>query len=117
MSQHDDDEVIQPSKRIILSSSRPKQQIVRSGSSLFSPAQVILADALDTVGTEIVRLNQRAKQAALNPNEARTLQGYIKSLIDINREQRENDKGNDAADMTDEELMAIAEQLLKENKK
>jgi Ser-tRNA(Ala) deacylase AlaX len=103
------------SKRIILNPKKPT--ISRSAISLYSPVQQILADALDTVANETLKLNLKSRSGKLDASDAKMLQGYIKSLVDISKELREVDKQSDVENMSDEELKALAQEFLKKDSK
>ena len=76
--------------------------------------QNLLDDALSVVSYEIIRLKQKVMKditKGLDSREARTLQGYIKSLVELSREERERSDEADYANMTDEELIKLVDNL------
>jgi hypothetical protein len=78
----------------------------------------MLDDALSVVNSEIIRFKYKVQtnpteNKGLTPNEARMLQGYIKSLVDLSKEARERADEMDLANMTDEELIDMVEILKK----
>ena len=75
--------------------------------------QNMMDDALQTLSAEIVRFRNKSvrERTALTPNEARVLQGYIKSLVDLSKESREREDDNDLSKLSDDELLALVEGL------
>lgn len=70
--------------------------------------EAMLEDGLNILQTELLRYKTKAARGTgLNPMEAKTLQGYIKSLVDLSREDRERAKGADLGDKSLEELLAL----------
>lgn len=106
---------------------RPKRRIIENKSPqvrevpvLAVPSvQSLLDDALGVVGSEIVRLKFKTMKAAgdksappgLNATEARMLQGYIRSLVELSKEAREREDEMDLANMTDDELIELVDNL------
>lgn len=68
----------------------------------------MINDALDTVQTEILRYKTKvARGQNLNPSEAKILQGYIKSLVDLSKEDRERAREADLSELSVDELVAL----------
>lgn len=68
----------------------------------------MIADALHTVQMEITKYKTKVAQGrSLDVREAKTLQGYIKSLVDLDRADRERTKDADLSQLTTEELLAL----------
>lgn len=87
---------------------------VPSNSTIIKPTvEHILQDALDIVTNEIMKLKARSVHGggSLNINEARVLQGYIKSLVELSKESRETRDSEDLANISDTELLTLIEQL------
>lgn len=91
------------SKKIII----PKPgQMIHSGNVLVMPSlDQIIAEALNTVSGEVTKLSLKSRMSSLDNNEHRILQGYVKNLIEVNKELREQDKNKDLEDLTDTELL------------
>lgn len=67
----------------------------------------LLGDILSIMEIEIVRFRTKVRQGkALELKEARILQGYAKSLVELSKEARERDKAQDWEGMSDEQLLA-----------
>jgi hypothetical protein len=76
--------------------------------------QDLLDDALSVVSYEIIRLKQKVMKdpiKGLDLRESKILQGYVKSLVDLSREERERASDADFTNMTDDELMQLVENL------
>lgn len=68
----------------------------------------MVADALSVVQKEIQKFQSKALQGrGLDITEARILQGYIKSLVDLSKEDRERVKDLDLSNMSTEELLKL----------
>lgn len=83
---------------------------------LSQSAQDMLDDAMSIISYEMVRLKQKVMKdpmKGLDGKDAKILQGYIKSLVDLLREERERTDSADYANMSDEELLALFENLKK----
>jgi hypothetical protein len=72
----------------------------------------LLQDALSVLASEIVRFKAKTnKGESLKVDEARVLQGYIRSLVELSKEQREREDTSDWANLSDAELLALVDQL------
>jgi len=68
----------------------------------------MVADALSVVQKEIQKFQSKVLQGrGLDITEARILQGYIKSLVDLSKEDRERVKDLDLSNMSTEELLKL----------
>jgi predicted secreted Zn-dependent protease len=68
----------------------------------------MINDALDTVQTEITRYKTKVSRGvALNPTEAKIMQGYIKSLVELSKEDRERARDADLSELSTEELLKL----------
>ena len=88
-------------------------QVIRARSA--TPSTVsMLDDALGIIGQQIDMFRVKSGQnQRLDEKEARILQGYIKSLVDLSKEEREREKLDDALkNMSDEELLELAKKQL-----
>jgi hypothetical protein len=106
-----------------LAGKKPIKRYIRPESISGTPTLVqpsvqgLLDDALSVIGSEIVRLKLKAtavndsKPQGLNASEARMIQGYVKSLVELSRESRERTDDMDLANMSDEELLALVESI------
>lgn len=99
-----------PGRTIIVQS--PKSELVIKPSHLSS--ETLLNDALGILASEITILKKQSNAGkGLDLAQARVLTGYIKSLTDILKEQRERESETDLANMSDSELLQMVEQLRK----
>mgnify|MGYP007089350589 CR=1 FL=1 len=90
---------------------------VESKVSISTDAATALDDALGIIVTEIVKYRHKVNRgSSLNIQEARVLQGYIKSLVELSKESRERENNADLANLSDEELANLVTTMLKKNK-
>lgn len=71
----------------------------------------LMRDALGVVADEILRFKKNSSKRALSLAESRVLQGYIKCLVDMQRESREKDDSMDLANLSNDELLKLVEKL------
>ena len=75
---------------------------------IFPSVDAMMADALQVVQLEITKFKTKVSQGrSLDSREAKTLQGYIKSLVDLSKEDRERLKEQDLSNLSTEELLAL----------
>ena len=103
-------------KRIILP---PKKRSVTLESSSIIPAtELLLHDAKAIIGAELAHYRSKAvRGVTLDPKEARIVQGYLESLVKIQREEREIAETQDLSALSDVELMHLAKRVLENNNK
>lgn len=95
--------------RIILPSKKQSDlQIITSPS-----IDQLLTDAQNIIAIEIAKYSRKAQDNGtgkfLTPQEARIVQGYMETLVKIQKEQREADDARDLANATTEELIKLIE--------
>ena len=103
-------------KRIILP---PKK---RTGSletrSIIPATELLLHDDKAIIGAELAHYRSKAvRGVTLDPKEARIVQGYLESLVKIQREEREIAETQDLSALSDTELMHLAKRVLENNNK
>lgn len=80
----------------------------------------MLNRALGILDEQLTKLGLKSRSAMFDEKEARVLQGYVKSLVDLSKEEREREKSNKDAeglkDMSDAELLELAQSKLSELK-
>ena len=98
-------------KRIILP---PKKKTVTLETSSIIPAtELLLHDAKAIIGAELAHYRSKAvRGVTLDPKEARIVQGYLESLVKIQREEREIAETQDLSALSDSELMHLAKKVL-----
>ena len=103
-------------KRIILP---PKKRSVTLESSSIIPAtELLLHDAKAIIGAELAHYRSKAvRGVTLDPKEARIVQGYLESLVKIQKEEREIAETQDLSSLSDTELMHLAKRVLENNNK
>jgi hypothetical protein len=75
----------------------------------------LLGDALRVIELEITRFHHRLQRGqSLTGEDARILQGYIRSLVELSKEkrEREKDEAEDLANMSNEDLVALCQKLI-----
>ena len=103
-------------KRIILP---PKKKTITLETSSVIPAtELLLHDAKAIIGAELAHYRSKAvRGVTLDPKEARIVQGYLESLVKIQREEREIAETQDLSALSDVELMHLAKRVLENNNK
>ena len=98
----------------------PEKRVSASQAVLEPSVQNLLNDALGVIATEITKFRYKVNKGnTLTLQEARVLQGYIKSLVDLSREKRDAFDNQDLANLDNEEIAALIQRLqgpLSENK-
>jgi hypothetical protein len=103
-------------KRILLP---PKKRTVTLDNSSIIPAtELLLHDAKAIIGAELAHYRSKAvRGVTLDPKEARIVQGYLESLVKIQREEREVADTQDLSTLSDVELLHLAKRVLETNNK
>ena len=101
-------------KRILLP---PKKRSVTLETSSIIPAtELLLHDAKAIIGAELAHYRSKAvRGVTLDPKEDRIVQGYLESLVKIQREEREIAETQDLSALSDVELMHLAKRVLSNN--
>ena len=104
----------QKPKRIILPPK--KKQVTLETSSIIPATELLLHDAKAIIGAELAHYRSKAvRGVTLDPKEARIVQGYLESLVKIQREEREIAETQDLSALSDTELMHLAKRVLSNN--
>ena len=104
----------QKPKRIILPPK--KKQVTLETSSIIPATELLLHDAKAIIGAELAHYRSKAvRGVTLDPKEARIVQGYLESLVKIQREEREIADAQDLSAMSDVELLRLAKRVLENN--
>lgn len=83
--------------------------------SILPNVQDLLNDALEIVQMEITKIRTKVRRGqSLDSRETKMLQGYIKSLVELSKEDRERMRDLDLSDLSDEELLALARPAAKQ---
>ena len=76
----------------------------------------MLHDAKAIIGAELAHYRSKAvRGVTLDPKEARIVQGYLESLVKIQREEREIAETQDLSTLSDTELLHLAKRVLESN--
>ena len=103
-------------RRVILP---PKKRSISIDNSSIIPAtELLLHDAKAIIGAELAHYRSKAvRGVTLDPREARIVQGYLESLVKIQREEREIADTQDLSILSDTELLHLAKRVLEANNK
>lgn len=71
----------------------------------------LTSDALSIIQTEIARYKHKSNAGKLDQADHRIIQGYLKSLAELDRVNRGREDDMDLANATDEELLKMVDQL------
>lgn len=75
----------------------------------------LLGDAMRVIEIELTRYHHRLNKGdSLTAEQARTLQGYIRSLVELSKEARERaaNQADDLSKMSDEQLLELVQSML-----
>ena len=102
--------------KIILPKPKPKSAIATQLEDSLG-LDMLIKDALHIVEAELVRFRAKTKnQRSLDLKEARVLQGYLKTLVELSREQRDRAKDFDFASMEVDELLELMKVLIEKKR-
>jgi hypothetical protein len=89
----------------------PAKQVTDVSIILAPTVNTLTSDALSIIQTEIARYKHKSNAGKLDQADHRIIQGYLKSLAELDRVQRGRDDDMDLANATDEELLKMVESL------
>ena len=93
-----------------------KKKVTLETSSIIPATELLLHDAKAIIGAELAHYRSKAvRGVTLDPKEARIVQGYLESLVKIQREEREMSEAQDLSALSDSELMRLAKRVLDNN--
>lgn len=104
------------------SGERPRRRIVPIAKapevSKVSDTARMLESALNTLNEQLDRLSVRSTASTFDEKDARLLQGYIKSLVELSKEERDRDASDilkaEYSKLSDQELLELARKKLSE---
>ncbi len=74
----------------------------------------LVSDALAIIGSELAYYRAKTKRGVrLDTKEARIVRDYTEALIKLSKESREAARAEDLSNLTDAELLQLAERLTK----
>jgi len=113
---YSDMSILRKNKQNELANSKPRtpvQFVESSGPTVDS----LLKEALTVLASEISRYRAKSDRgSSLTLSEARVLNGYIKSLLDLSEEARERDKEQDLSNLSNEEMLELAGKFMSQVK-
>lgn len=99
-------------KRIIVSP-KPRHLEISAEAMVIPALDGLLNDSLTIIGNELARYRAKsARGASLELKEARAVQGYMKTLVELSRESREQSRHEDLSSMSNQELLELAQKEL-----
>jgi hypothetical protein len=105
-------------KRIILPPSALTPRVVTdAGLALEASAPTLIQDALYIIQNEMTKFKQKSNKNSLQDSDHRIIQGYLKTLTEIERGIREREEGMDLSNKTDDELIKMVEAMKRSKKK
>ncbi len=88
--------------------SSPVKRILSHQTVVQPSVDTLIADAMSILELELLRLKRQVQGGRqLLPDDSRILNGYIKSLTELAREDREQQKGNDFSKLSKEEILEL----------
>lgn len=98
-----------PAKRTIVT----VKDKLGAANTLSNSTDLLLDDAKLIIAAELARYRDKAlRGVSLDLKEARVVQGYLSELTKLQREEREEARAADLSNLTDEEMMQLATQIL-----
>lgn len=87
--------------------------------SLVPTVENVMNDAISLLAKEVAEMQQRYNRPGMSMNisDATKLSKFVKSLIEISREERAREAADDLSKMTNEQLMEMAAQHMKQLEK
>ena len=99
-------------RKIILPPKKKKVEL--KDSSVIPATELLLHDAKAIIGAELAHYRSKViRGVTLDPKEARIVQGYLESLVKIQKEEREQSKEEDLSQLSNEDLLKLAANVLK----
>lgn len=91
-----------------------KSRIEFKDSNIIPATELLLHDAKAIIGAELAHYRAKVvRGVTLDPKEARIVQGYLESLVKIQKEEREQSRDEDLSQLSNEELLKLAANVLK----
>ena len=98
-------------KRIVLPPNKNKISLEQS--SIIPATELLLHDAKAIIGAELARYRAMVlRGVTLDSKQARIVQGYLESLVKIQKEEREQARDEDLSQLSNEELLKLAASVL-----
>lgn len=99
-------------KRRIIVTSEPNEVVT------VPKLESLMTDALSIIGAELAHYRAKSKRGVtLDLKEARVIQSYMDALVKMSKEAREAARAEDLSDLTNEELLQLANEVTKRNRK
>lgn len=89
----------------------PAKQVTDVTIILAPTVNTLTSDALSIIQTEIARYKKKSNDGKLDQADHRIIQGYLKSLSELDRVNRGREDDMDLANMNDKELLELVDNL------
>jgi hypothetical protein len=90
-----------------------KPQVEMHQVSVVPKIETLLSDALVVIGTELARFRAKVNRGvSLDVKEAKIVRDYVESIVKLSKEAREAARSEDLSNLTNEELLQLATDLL-----
>ena len=100
-------------KRKIIIPTKSMSQATLTTSTVIPSTDILLHDAKSILACELSKYRTKtSKGVTLDLKEARIVQGYLETLIKIQKEEREAARQEDLSNLTDAELLELAGKVL-----
>lgn len=100
-----------PQKRIVLPERRTMVDLQMTVSDI--NADQVLQDALTTAAIEITKYKTKVTRGQqLDLKESRIVQGWIKTMLEIKKDSREEERSSQLEKLSQEELVFLAKKVL-----
>ena len=91
----------------------PKHSSPIIETSIIPATDILLHDARCILASELARYRAKtSKGVSLDLKEARVVQGYLETLIRLQKEEREEARSQDLSNLSNEELLDLAAKVL-----
>lgn len=109
---NDTDTLEKPTRRKIVDKTVVKVDV--NETILVPNIQCAMSNAVGVIAKEIIRLHSKVNRGvSLDMHESKALRDYVASLVSISKEAREASKTNDFSNLTNEELLKLAQSITK----
>lgn len=93
-----------------------KPQIDASQVSVVPKIESLLSDAIVIMGTELARYRAKVQRgSSLDLKESRCVREMVEAILKVNKEHREAARQQDLSNLTNEELLQLATEMLSAN--
>jgi hypothetical protein len=107
------DDTKKPQRRLVLPEKKTKVALQLNGGPADISVESIMQDALQIASIEMAKYRTKVGRGnTLDLKESRIIQGWIKSMTDLMKEHREQERASDLSKLSTEELALLAKKVL-----